>query len=166
MNRLLYAESVLTTAETRADEAEDRADEAGTRAGLRKRVNQPGDGARFLLPELHLIARDIRTRAGHPDVLELIHSWHRDDTEPENLERHIQDHLALCKLLDDVFATTWEGVREIVASEFGAESVERLTLEQQRRFSDAMVLALSCLFPDHGDPASFRERRVAKKEES
>ena len=89
-----------------------------------------------------------------------------DDPETENLERHIQAHLALCKLLDDVFANAWEGMREIVASEFGAESVERLTLEQQIRFSEAMVLALSCLFPDHGDPASFRERRTAKEEES
>jgi hypothetical protein len=135
------------------------------RAEARRRLNQQPDGARFLLSELNSVAREVRRRVGHLDLFQAIAMWNPDDPETD-MEGQIQDFLALRGELDDMFADTWEGMREIVANEFGDEAVERLTLEQQIRFNDAMVLALTCLFPDHGDPASFRERRTTNEEES
>jgi hypothetical protein len=135
------------------------------RAEARTRLNQLPDGARFLLDELDSVAIEIRRRAGHLNLYQLIDMWNPDDPE-RDMEGQIQDFLALRGELDDVFANTWEAMRDIVACEFGAESVERLTFEQQIRFTNAMALALSCLFPDHGDPSEFRERRATKEEES
>ncbi len=61
-------------------------------------------------------------------------------------------------LMDDVFADAWEGMRGIVAHEFGPASADNLTLDQQTRFRSAMLMALTSLFPDHGEPAAFKEK--------
>ena len=68
------------------------------------------------------------------------------------------------QLLDGVFATAWEGMREIVEHEFGREEADGLSLKQQRRFREGLLLVLNGLFPDYGDPAAFKEHRPASKD--
>jgi len=73
-----------------------------------------------------------------------------------NLDETVEEVLRAMESVDAVLANAWDGMREVVAFEFGPETVERLTEEQQTRFTDAMLLAMSCLFPDYGEPAAFK----------
>ena len=75
----------------------------------------------------------------------------------EEMENIIRETQETYRLMDDVFADAWEGMRNIVAHEFGPAVADNLTLDQQTRFIDAMQLALTSLFPDHGHPAAFKE---------
>ena len=108
----------------------------------------------LLFPSLVLITDKLYARAGRPGPLA-----DPEDVPPEEILKRFQHITKSLQLLDDVFATAWEGMREIVAHVCGRDGADAFTLAQQIYAMDGMLLVLSGLFPDYGDPAAFKERR-------